>query len=187
MNFQELIDLAIENWLYTLIIGIIVLFILFRLLRTARMYLGAKGYVRKAKKLDRKKFNGINLVDKIQKKRKKETNSFKKLRGGAKKKVRKYLNHKFDELPVFIRYSYGKLFKRSNDKLMIVIKNERKTLKKIRLKKGIKHVIEATNKYDCLDEMILFLHNLPDAILEQQEYDVYVPGENEVLIAYQIK
>lgn len=187
MNFQSIIDLAIDNILYTVVIGVIVIFILFRLFRTARMYLGAKSFVRKSRRLDRKKYSGLVLVDKIKRKRKKDSNSFKKLRGSAKKKVRKYLGYKFDELPVFTRYSYGKLLKRSNDKLRIIIKNERKTLKRISMKKGQKQLIDIINKYNCLDEVIIFLHNLPEAIIEQQEYDVIVGEDEEIIITYQVK
>ncbi len=186
MSFDSLIQWVTENLITAIIVGAVVIFILFRLFRTARMYLGMKSYVKKAKKQDRKKFNGLVLVDKISKKRKKETNAFNKLRGGAKKKVRKYLTHKFDELPVFTKYSHGKLLKRSKEKLIIIIKNERKTLRKIRMKKSIKQVIDVTNKYQCLDEMITFLHNLPDAILDQQEYDIYA-GDEDILITYAIK
>ena len=187
MNFQSLLDLAQENLIPTIVIGAIVIFIIFRLFRTARIYLGMKSYVRKARKLDRKKFNGLTLVEKTSRKRKKDTNSFKKLRGSSKKKVRKYLNHKFEELPVFVRYSHGKLLKRSHQKLRIIIKNEKKTLKKISMKKAQKQIIDITNKYECLDEVIVFLHNLPEAIVEQQEYDIFVGEEDEIIISYQVK
>ena len=186
MDFGAFIDMALENWMYTIVIGAIVIFILIRLIKTARMYLGAKSYVKKARKLDRKKFNGLQLIEKIAKKRKKNTNSFGKLSHRGKKLVRKYLTHKIDELPIITKYAKGKLFKRSNNKLNIIIKNQKKTLKKITMKKAMKQLLEVTNKYECLDEMITFLHYLPDAILDDQDYDIYI-GDQEVLITYQIK
>lgn len=186
MNLDNLIDLAMENLIVTIVVAIVVVFIIFRLVRTARMYLGQKSYVKKARKLDRKKFNGMNLIQKTTRKRKKESNSFNKLRGRAKKWVKRYFGYKMEELPVFVRYSYGKLFKRSRHKLFIIIKNEKKTLKKINMKKGLRQIIDTTNKYACLDEMINFLHNLPEAIIEQQEYDIYA-GDEDILITYQIK
>ena len=183
---DTIIQFYTDNLLYAAIGTIIALFIIFRLFKTARIYLGTKSYVRKSKKLRKKKFNGILLTDKIKKKRKKNTNEFSKLRGRGKKLVKKYFNYKLEELPVITRYSYGKLLKRSKKKLMIIVKNDRKTLKKINMKKGLKNLIQVTNKYQCLDEVIHFLHNLPDAILEQQDYDIYV-GEEEISIGYVIK
>ncbi len=69
---------------------------------------------------------------------------------------------------------------------MIIVKNERKTLKKIKMKKGMKQLIEITNKYECLDEVIAFMHNLPEAILEDQDYDIFV-SEADIMITYVIK
>ncbi len=181
-----ILDLIQENLLISVFIGIIVIFILFRMFKTMRMYLGAKSFVKKSLKQDKKKFNGIMLVEKITKKRKKNTNSFKKLRGRAKKWVRKYLTHKLDQLPIVARYSKGTLFKRSKSKLLFLVKNERKTIKKMNIKKGQKQLLELTNKYDCLDELITFLHHLPNAILNDEEYDIFF-GEEGLLLTYQIK
>ena len=181
-----IIDFYIDNLLYAVIGTLVALFIISRLFKTASIYLGTKRYVRKSKKLRKKKYNGILLTDKIKKKRKKNTNSFQKLKGRGKKLSKKYFNYKLEELPVITKYSYGKLLKRSKNKLIIIVKNEKKTLKKIHMKKGLKAIINVTNKYECLDEFILFLHNLPEAILEQQDYDIYV-GDNDVSISYIVK
>ena len=181
-----IIDFYTDNLLYAVIGTIVVLLIISRLYKTALIYLGTKRYVRKSKKLRKKKYNGILLTDKIKKKRKKNTNSFQKLKGRGRKLSKKYFNYKLEELPVITKYSYGKLLKRSRNKLVIIVKNERKTLKKIHMKKGLKTMINVTNKYECLDEFIIFLHNLPEAILEQQDYDIYV-GDNDVSISYIVK
>ncbi len=186
MSIENLIELAMENLVITIVGAVLILFIIFRMYKTFRIHLGAKKYVRKSKKLRKKKWNGIQLVDKIQKKRKKGTNSYNKLRGRGKKRVKKYFNYKLEELPVITRYSYGKLLKRSSDKLVIFARNERKIVKKVGVRKGLKNIIDLTNKYQCLDEMIHFLHNLPEAILEQQDYDVYI-NEQDISIGYMIK
>ncbi len=183
---DTIIQFYTDNLLYAGIGTVIALFILFRLFKTAKIYLGTKSYVRKSKKKRKKKFNGIQLTDKIQKKRKKNTNEYSKLRGRGKKLVKKYLNYKLEELPVITRYSYGKLLKRSKKRLIIIVKNDRKTLKKVNMKKGLKNLIQTTNKFHCLDELIHFLHNLPEAILEQQDYDIYI-GEEGISIGYVIK
>ena len=183
---DTIIEFYIENLLYAAIGTIVVLFIVFRLFKTARIYLGTKSYVRKSKKLRKKKFNGIKLTEKIEKKRKKNTNTYQTLKGRGKKLTKKYFNYKIEELPVITRYSYGKLLKRSKKRLIIIVKNDHKTIRKIKLKKGLKNMIQLTNKYSCLDEFIHFLHNLPEAILEQQDYDIYV-GDEDVSIGYIIK
>lgn len=186
MTIQQLIQLAIDNILYTVLITVIGGFLIIRIFKTARMYLGAKQYVRKATKLDKKKFNGMMLIDKTQRKRKRGSNSYNKLRRGSKNKVIRYFEHKLEELPVLCRFKHGKLFKRSKREVIIIIRRNKKVLKKITSKKNLKTLIQVTNKYECLNEMIIFLHNLPEAILEEQEYDIYI-GEDDIQITYKLK
>lgn len=185
-----MLDTIIEFYSDNLIIAlggtVIALLIIIRLFKTARIYLGTKSYVRKMKRLRKKKFNGILLTEKIIKKRKKKTNEYSKLNNRGKKLVKKYFTYKLEELPVITRYSYGKLFRRSRKSLLIIIKNERKTITKVHMKKGLKDLIQVTDKYKCLDELINFLHNLSEAILKQQEYDIYI-GDEDIVIGYLIK
>ena len=126
---NTIIDFYTENLIYAMVGTVIVLFIFIRLLKTAKIYLGTKSYVRKSKRLRKKKYNGILLIEKIKKKRKKNTNEYQKLKGRGKKHVKKYFNYKLEELPVITKYSYGKLLRRSKKKLIIIVRNERKTLK----------------------------------------------------------
>lgn len=186
MSVEELIQLVMDNIYISIGVTLVILFIFFRLWKTIRIHLGSKRYVRKSKKLRKKKFNGIQLVDKVQKKRKKGTNSYNKLKGRGKKRVKKYFVYKLEELPIVTRFSYGKLFKRSSDKLIIFVRNEKKIVKKVGIRKGLKNLIDMTNKYQCLDEMIHFLHNLPEAILEQHDYDIYL-SDQDISIGYMIK
>ena len=186
MLLASILDIAKENLLLSIGVVVFLLLIIVRLFRTMRMYLGAKSFVKKSLKKDKKKFNGLTLVEKTSKKRKKNTNSFKKPRGRAKKWVRKYLVHKFEELPIITKYSRGKIFKRSNNRLILLVKNEKKTLKRMSMKKGMKQIIDISNKYDCLDEVLTFLHYLPNAILNEEEYDIFF-GEEGLLLTYQIK
>ncbi len=186
MTIDSLIQLAMENIYISIGVLLVMIFIIFRLWKTITIHLGAKKYVKKSRKLRKKKYNGIQLVDKIQKKRKKGTNTYNKLKSRGKKRVKKYFIYKIEELPVITRFSYGKLFKRSSDKLIIFARNEQKIVKKVGVRKGLKKIIDITNKYQCLDEMIHFLHNLPEAILEQQDYDVYL-SEQDISIGYMIK
>jgi len=186
MSVNEFIQLSIDNIFITIFVILITVFIIIRARKTFIIHLAAKKYVKKAKKLRKKKWNGILLVDKIHKKRKKGTNTFNKLKGGGKKRVKKYFIYKLEELPVVTKYSYGKLLKRSSDKLMIFAKNDKKIVKRVRLKKGLGSLIDLVDRYSCLDEMIHYLHNLPEAILDQQDYDIYINKQN-ISIGYIVK
>jgi len=183
---ESFIELYMENYIIASIITSIVFFILFLLLKTANRYLDAKSYVKKTKKLRKKKFNGVVLTEKLRKKRKKHSNSYKNLKNSGKKLTKKYLAYKIIELNAVTKYSYSKLFKNSNKNLIIIVKHGKKTLQKIKLKKGLRNMIQLTNKHECLDEFILYLHNLPEAILEKQDYDILV-GIEGVSISYIIK
>lgn len=183
---DQLIELYMENYIVASIALSIITYLLYRLLKTANRYLDTKSYVKKTKRLRKKKFNGIQLTEKLRKKRKKHTNSYQKLKGSGKKLTKKYFTYKMAELPAVTRYSYGKIFKTSNKKLIIVVKNGKRTIQKIKMKKGLRNMIQLTNKHNCLDEFIHYLHDLPEAILDQQDYDILV-GVEGVSISYVIK
>lgn len=183
---ETIIEWYANNLLLASLASLVFYLISYRLYKTAMIYVNAQSYVKKSKKIRKKKYNGILLVEKIQKKRKKNTNTFHDLKRKAKNQVRKYFTYKLEELPVIRKYSYGKLLKRNNKRVVIIIRNEKKILKKMYMTKGVRHLIDATNKYNCLNELILFLHNLPDALLEKQDYDIYL-NEQDVLIGYDVK
>lgn len=183
---ETFINYYMENYIIASIVTSIVFFFLYQLLKSANRYLDVKSYVKKSKRMRKKKFNGIILIEKLKRKRKKHTNSYNKLKGRGKTLTKKYFNYKMVELPAVTKYSYGKLFKKSNKNLIIVVKHGKKTLQKIKMKKSLRNMIQLTNKHSCLDEFILYLHNLPEAILEQQDYDIIV-GVEGVSISYVIK
>jgi hypothetical protein len=166
--------------------GFLLWVLLKRLVRTARGHLGMKRYVRQATRLDRKQYNGLQLLEKIKRRRKRKTNHFRGLRWLARRPVRRYFQHKSEELPVFVRYTSGKLLKRSKAKLRIVVKQGSKTVAKYKLKAGAREFIDLSNDHHCLNELIIFLHHLPDAILERRDYDIDVTSAN-LTITYQIK
>ncbi len=188
MDFKSLIDLAINNLFATIIIVVVTILIIRRLYKNAKMYLAAKSYVKSSLKLDKKKFNGLLLLERVQKKRKRNTNSFGKLRGRAKKWVRAYFTHKVEEFPVFARYSQSKFTKRGKAKFFLLVQTGGKKVRKINMKSGTKSIIDLTNEFDCLNEMIEFLHYLPEKILNQEEYTEYAGfGEQEIILSYLIK
>ena len=186
MTYEIIDGVTVSDIIGYLLICLIVYLILRRMTKIARQHLAMKNFVKKSIRLDRKKFDGNSLVDKIKRRRKRHTNSFQYLRGGAKRLVRRYFNHKSEELPVIARYANGGLFKRSNNKIVFYVKQGKKTLNKYTLKKGAKFFVDLTNQYNCVDELIVFLHQLPDAVLEKKIIDIY-STIGDVTLTYQIK
>ncbi|MEC9484379.1 MAG: hypothetical protein UMR38_00715 [Candidatus Izemoplasma sp.] len=171
--------------IFTIIGVIISYFIVKKLFKNMLYYAIVKRFVNKSKRLRKKKYNGLMLVEYTKQKRKKNTNSYKKLKRRAKRKVKKYFIYKIDELPRIVKYTQSKLLKKSRKRLTIIIKNERKTVKKFYLTIGVKPILQLTDTYQCLDEMIQFFHHLPDAILADKDYDIFLDHEG-ILITYKI-
>lgn len=190
MDFEALTTTYMNQWeLYTIPMGFIhfvLIILIWRMFKSISIYFGAKGFVKKSNKLRRKKYNGTTLVEYTEKRRKKNTNTYNKLRRKGKNKVEAYFKYKQEELPGITNYANGKMLKRNRQKLVIFVSNGQKKIKKIHMKKAFKDFVELTNKYECLDELILYLHNLPNAILNHQDYDIFV-GEKEVAIGYELK
>lgn len=186
MDLTAILDTLFSIVLPIFLVLIITYLIGRRMIKTAKSHLNMKRFVKQAIKLDRKKFNGLQLVDKVKHRRKRRSNRFADLRSRGKRYVRRYFIHKSEELPVFVRYTRGKLLKKSHSKLRFYIKQDNKTLGKVTLKQGPRDLIELSNDFHCLNELITFLHHLPDAILEQRPYDIYVPS-TDATISYQIK
>lgn len=189
MDLQVILDTYVGQWKTNLIIMVIahfVLLLLFRqLYRNTRVTLGTKRYVTKTNKLRRNKFSGISLNEYTERRRKRESNTYRGLRSKAKSKVKRYFEYKEEELPGITNYSYGKKLKRNKNKIMILVTQANKGTEKINVKKSYREFIELVNKFNCLDEFVLYLHNLPDALLNRQDYDIYL-NEHEVTIGYEV-
>lgn len=183
---DQMMLLIQENLLITAIIALILLFIIFRLIKNMHFYLSSARYARKAKRLRKKKYNGILLVEKIRKRRKKHTNNFKKLRRKGKKLTKKYLDYKAEELPIIAKYADSKVLKSSRRQLLIVVSQDGKVKKKYKLKKGSKQFINIIDTYNCLDEFIEFLHKLPDTMMNDEDLDFYIE-EDGIRIGYTLK
>lgn len=184
MSFGEILQ-QINNPVF-LIIAFIVILVIIRLFNRMRINAGAKSYIKKASKLRRKKFNGPDLIEYTTHKRKGGSNTYKKLKTNAKGKVEKFFQYKEEELPALVNFMYAKRKKKNKKKLVVFVTNGQRKMIKIGLGKTVKEFIQVSNKFDCLDELIRFLHDLPNAILKQKDYDIYIP-EHEVSIGYEIK
>jgi phage terminase large subunit-like protein len=188
MQAYFLAQITLEDLNNPIAIGVILFLILlvWRLFNTAGMYLGSKRFVKKTKRLRRRKFNGPDIIEFTSDKRKRDSNSYKKLRRRAKNRVLKYFEYKQEELPGITNYAHGKLLRRNRQKLLIYVSNGQKKITRFKMKKAAKQFIDITNKYQCLDDLVEYLHNLPKAILSHKEYEIQIP-EHGVAIGYEIK
>lgn len=184
MSIDEFIA-SINNPVFLVIVFFLVL-VAIRIINNMRIDAGAKSYIKRANKLRRKKFNGQDVIEYTSYKRKGGSNTYKKLKNNAKSRVEKFFQYKEEELPALVNFSHGKRKKKNKKKLVIFVTNGQRKMIKIGLGKSIKEFIYLTNKFECLDELIKFLHNLPEAILNHQEYEIYIP-EHEVTLGYEIK
>lgn len=175
-----------DNLLVSIIVGLIILFILFRIFKSLHFYMSSSKYARKAKRLRKKKYNGVLLVERIRKRRKKNTNNFKKLKRKGKKLTKKYLDYKAEEIPIIAKYADSKVLKSSRRQLLIVVYQDGKTKKKYKLKKGSKQFINIIDTYDCLDQFIEFLHKLPDTMINDEDLDFFIE-KHGVTIGYTLK
>ena len=184
MSFDEFLS-QINNPVFLLVAFFLVLVII-RIIASIRINAGAHSYIKRANKLRRKKFNGPDLISYISDKRRRGPNTYRRLKANAKGRVQKFFQYKEEELPALVNFSHGKKKKKNRGKLIIFVTNGHRKMIKIRMGRTLKEFINLTNKFECLDEFIHFLHNLPEAILKNQQYDIYIP-EHEVSIGYEIK
>lgn len=184
MNFEEILT-QLTNPVF-IVIAFILLLVIIRIINNIRINSGAKSFITRANKLRRKKFNGPDLIEYTALKRRRGSNTYRRLKGNAKSKVEKYFLYKEEEIPAIVNFSHGKRNKKNKKKLTIYVTNGHRKVIKLRLGKTLKEFVNLTNKFECLDEFIQFLHHLPEAILNHQQYDIYVP-EHEVSIGYEIK
>lgn len=183
---DQVILLIRENLLISAVIALFIIIIIVRTIKHMHFYMSSARYVRKAKKLRRKKFNGVLLVERIRKRRKKHTNSYKKLKRKGKKLTKKYLDYKAEELPIVAKHADSKVLKTSRRQLLIVIYQDGKVKKRYKLKKGSKQLINIIDTYDCLDEFIEFIHQLPDAILHDEDLE-FILDDETTRIGYILK
>lgn len=178
--------LSSEYIFYTIAGVVVILFILKYFIKKKWLEIKTKRFVKQSKKRRNKHFNGMKLVEKTKTKRKKNTNTFKKLRRSSKKQVTKYLHYKSQEIPKMLNVAANDSLKPGKSILYIIFKNEKKVLSKVAIELSYKPLINNSNTYECLDEIILFLHHLPEALLEKKDYDVFIQDKN-MLITYEIK
>lgn len=184
MSIDEILS-QINNPVFVVIAFIFILVII-KVINNIRINQGAKSYIKRANKLRRKKFNGPDLIEYTAMKRRRGSNTYRRLKGNAKSKVDKYFQYKEEELPALVTFSYGKKRRKTRKKLVIYLTNGHHKIIKIKMGKTVKELVNLSNKFECLDEIIRFLHNLPDAILNKKEYSLYIP-EHEATLGYEIK
>lgn len=189
MNFKLILDNYFAFWTENLFLSIFIHFFLIllcrRLINNFRSYFGTKGFAEKSNRLRRKKFNGIDLVKLIKRKDKKKRNTYKEMPRSVKIKVEDYFRYKENELPGVTNYSFGKMFKKSKHHVLVYVSDGNKRLMSIKMKGAHKKFIKLSNEHECLDDIIVYLHHLPEAILNRQNYIITLRGKH-ISIGYEI-
>ncbi len=196
MNFNDLLNFDYTEYLpmelledipialiVAMIIGAVFAFIVLGMI-SKRLLL--RRFVKKHRRLAKKKFNGELLLDKIANKRKSEENTYKQLRGSAKKKVKKYFDFKVKQLYFTAMQASKTTFRIKRKRCLIKIVDVERGKEKRENYDSAKLFIKLSNKYSCLDELILFLDELPAYILEKQDFE-YKIEESGTLLTYEIR
>ncbi len=187
-NIEGFIDF--ERWLappilYYIIGGLAALFIVFLIVMMGRRKRYFKKTLKKFQKLRVKKFNGERLIDRIDKKRKAGSNTFKTLSASGKKRVKQYFNHKDKELIFTAIYASGSKLRYKYRNVILQVsrkKNGRLVIDDFSRTKGFKRL---ANKYASLDELILYLDELPIKMMDGQTFEI--PLDEETKLDYTIK
>lgn len=188
LNIWQFIDLELwlmPPFLYYIIAGVIMVFIVVIILMMGRRKRYFKKTLKKFQKLRVKKFNGERLIDKIEKKRKAGSNTFKTLNANGKKRVKQYFKHKDKELIFTAIYASGSKLRYKYRNVILQVsrkKNGRLVIDDFSRTKGFKRV---SNKYNCLDELILYLDELPIKIVDNEAFEI--PLDDETKLDYTIK
>ncbi len=181
----------LEQWLNPeylplLIGGVVIILLLFFIMQYYSRVMLLKRMVRRYARQRKKKYNGERLIEKIDKKRKIETNNFKGLKGKGKKLVKGFFKHKYNELKYCTILKTRGKFRFKGKQCLIQIEKEKKEHIKKENYNSAKHFIRLCDKYDCLDQFILYLHELPEQLLQDQIFEYYI-ADHDATITYIIK
>ncbi|GEM_PF-1317206 len=182
-DFAELLpDIPLE-YVLAAVVGAVFLFIPFKVVGR-RMLL--RKLVKKHRKQSKKKYNGERLLEKIDKKRKSGGNTYRSLKRPARKRVKKYLEFKVKQLRFAAMKAKKKGLRIKKRRCYLTILDERKGKDRREKFQNTKDLIRMSNKFDCLDEMILYLDELPERILKDEDFE-YRLEENEAWLSYEIR
>lgn len=174
-------DYTIELIIAASIIFLILLFIASRFIKRLRLRRQIKKYRRNRKK----KYSGERLLKKIEKKRKKNTNTYKHLKRKGKTLVDGYFHYKEKELIDTAKYVNSEGIKKIKADFDLVIREGQTVTEVIKHKHFIKKVKQLSNTYECLDQVIFFLDHLPKQMLEEKLFNVNLT--ESITITYDIK
>ena len=133
----------------------------------------------------KKKMNGDKLLKKIEKKRKKNSNTYKQLKRKGKSILDSYINYKDKELLDTAKYVNAKGLKKPKAKFSLLIHEAGNITQTIDHKHFVKKVKQLMNTYECLDETIFFLHHLPAEMLDEKLFTINLT--ETMTITYDIK
>ncbi len=179
----------IETWftaetLPFIIGGVLLLVLLFLYLAHRMRVMHLKAMIKRNRKASIKKYNVSALLEKIDNKRKPESNDFKGLKGKAKKLVKQYLKHKHNEIKYIAIFKTRGRFKFKLKACVIKITQEKQDRVKKETYQSLRDYIKLANKYDCLDQFMVYLDELPQYMMDDGQFEYYL-DTHDVTISYQ--
>ncbi|MFW6285067.1 MAG: hypothetical protein ACOC2X_01675 [Bacillota bacterium] len=143
-------------------------------------------WVRKLEKKRPKAYHGEAVLKFTKKHRKTGTNTYKKLKPKGRKRFERYLGFKKRELKATLKFIDKKAFGRPKSRLALRLLEGKKEVARIRWPLGLKALTRTIDKYECLDECILYLDLLPRKVADKKVFR-YRPKSLEVTFDYELE
>ncbi len=180
---------VIESWftadmLPIIIAAVIVIILIFLYLGHRMRVLHLKRMIKRNRKASMKRYQATTILDKIEKKRKPESNDFKGLKGKGKKLVKQYLKHKHNEIKYIAIFKTRGRFKFKLKDCVLKITKEKQDRIKKETYKSLRDYIKLANKYECLDQLMVYLDELPQYMMDDGQFEYYL-ASHDVTLSYQ--
>ncbi len=184
---MPLIESIDERYLIPLLVagGIILLISLFVLYHGIRV-MHLKLTLDRFKRQRRKRQNGDRLLLLLEKYRKEQKNTYKGLKKKGRKLVNRYFTYKARELHYITLYKTRSRFTFKGGEPVIQVSQIESSLDRGDTYTNPRQFVKLTNRYECLEEFILYLHEMPDKIMSGQPFEYFLSG-HDVLLSYKIR
>ncbi|MFW6285093.1 MAG: hypothetical protein ACOC2X_01805 [Bacillota bacterium] len=143
-------------------------------------------WVRKLEKKRPKAYQGDAVLKFTKKHRKTGANTYKKLKPKGRKRFNRFLGFKKRELKTVLKYIDKKAFGKPKSKLALRLLEGNKEVARIKWPLNLKALTRAIDKYDCLDECILYLDMLPRKVADKRVFR-YRPKSRPIMFDYELE
>ncbi|MFP4078936.1 MAG: hypothetical protein ACLFUQ_07315 [Candidatus Izemoplasmataceae bacterium] len=142
--------------------------------------------VRKLEKRRPKAYYADAVLTFTKKHRKTGSNTYRKLRPKGRKRFDRYLGFKRRELNTVLKYLDKKAFGKPKSKLSLRLLEGKREVGRIKWPWSLKALTRAIDKYDCLDECILYLDMLPRKVADKKVFR-YSPKSRPITFDYELE